>query len=134
VSENPDPLDEARRLMERASPGRWGVMTPDGVMRIYAHDPATGHPVEHVATVGGEEHAECRGNAALIAAAPALLAALMAELSAAREVVEAARYDQEHDFDCPARSADSCARCRCEVSRTAMGAALARYDAREASK
>lgn len=95
IAELPDStIAELERLLAEATPGRWTPITPDGITRVYAVDPATGHPIAHVATVGAED--EVRADAALIVAAANNLRALLDEVARLRRIEAAARVVLGH--------------------------------------
>jgi len=111
-----DPVDEARRLLAEATPGPWEAVTsgPREWLIEAGRETHRGSPIHHARVLSTV------ADAALIAAAPTLLAALCDEVErlravrdAAREVLAVVEYGQcslcgasdsgEHASDCPAR-------------------------------
>lgn len=100
-----DTIEEAEALLAAATPGEWRIVredagrgieigTRDGIpiewIRVSTPSTYTPHGSRHVTP------AQRDADAALIAAGPRLLRALVAELRAARAAIEAAREECAH--------------------------------------
>jgi hypothetical protein len=117
-----DPLSRARALLEAATPGEW-IYNPRDPLAVFQHDGGHGGMGDSIVCHSADD-------ARLIAAAPALLAALCDELEKAREVVEAAREARGPRHRLPHQWMCACSACADDrAADAALPSALARYDA-----